>query len=451
MQMSAQEERTMTFYYDDEIPGVVQGVSGNGEWAAGCDEGVMAYNAFVWSLETGEFTDVTGVDASGNMAAGQRAYLYGIANDGTAVGAFEDGANAQPGKSAPLRPGTYKDGKWTALPLLVEPMPGDVNGYATAISPDGRIICGHIASSIVKKEFLGDTLVTSGPKVPVLWIDGELQRVDDLEYEGYGAWVEDMSDDGSVLCGYADFDDGSRSPAVFKDGQLVRLIGTTSAMSDPDKWQEFFEGRMYCISPDGKRAGGYFSEGYGYVDGIVWDIPETITSTGVDEDEVEHFNGIPTAIDANGAIYVGGSMGGSSSVYVDGVNQSLATYLNWTNNAPHTPSAIMGISDEMETFGTSFIYTSQLGQIQCPMVFTSKTPSGISRSTVDEPTMTYADNMVTLQGNHGNVTVWSVNGTLAMQADASSDTVDLSQLTDGIYMVKVMFDGGFKVLKVVVK
>lgn len=50
LQLSAQEERTVTFICDEEIPGIVQGVSGNGEWAAGCDEGVMAYNAFIWHV-----------------------------------------------------------------------------------------------------------------------------------------------------------------------------------------------------------------------------------------------------------------------------------------------------------------------------------------------------------------------------------------------------------------
>ncbi|HJD53204.1 MAG TPA: T9SS type A sorting domain-containing protein [Candidatus Avibacteroides avistercoris] len=450
LQLSAQEERTVTFICDEEIPGIVQGVSGNGEWAAGCDEGVMAYNAFIWHVGQEKFTDVFGLDESGNMVNGASAYLYGIADDGTAVGAFQNGPAVEEGRTPPIVPGVYKDGQWTALPLLIEPFPGDVNGYATGISPDGRIICGHVAGSVASSEFLGDTLTTAGPKVPVLWIDGEIHRVDTITYAGYGAWVEDMSDDGSVLCGYADFEDGSRSPAVFKDGHCIRLIGTTSAMEDPDKWQEFYEGRMYCLNSEGTIAGGYFAQTAGAVDGIVWDIPATITSDAVEDDEVEHVSGIPTAIDGDGAIFVGGAMGGSSSVFVDGASQSLSTYLGYSG-APHTPSAIMGISDDMDTYGTSFIYSTQMGPIQCPMIITFKeNTSGLS-DTAANVTLSYADNVVTIGGNHGNVTVWSVNGTLAMQGDASTETLSLNSLPKGIYLVKAMFDGGFKVLKVVVK
>ena len=56
---TAQENEVASFYYDDEIPGVVFGVSGNGRWAVGNDEGVVANNSFVWTRETG-FTDIFG-------------------------------------------------------------------------------------------------------------------------------------------------------------------------------------------------------------------------------------------------------------------------------------------------------------------------------------------------------------------------------------------------------
>lgn len=445
--VSAQNGGVASFYYDEEIPGVTQAVSGNGQWAVGCDEGVVANNAFVWTRATG-FVDVFGTDASGRQAQGTTARLYGVSNDGTAVGTYEDGTSSLATK--PVRPGVFKDGTWTPLPTLVDIMAGDVNGYATDISADGRIICGHVPASIVTSEFMGNTITTVGPCVPVIWVDGEIQRVDDLQYEGYGAWVEDMSADGSVLCGYADFDDGSRSPAVFKDGQLIRLIGTTSATSDPDKWQEFFEGRMYALNAEGTRAAGYFAEGYGSIDGIVWDIPETITSTSVGEDEVEHVNGIPTTFDSNGATYVGGSMGGSSSVYVDGENISLADYLQWSNNPPKTPAAIMSVSDDAKTFATSFVLTNQMGQIQCPMVISFDGASGIGEATADGVGLSYTDNQLTITGEHGAVTVFTTGGTVALTAGGNASQIDLSSLAGGVYVVKVAFDGGHKVMKVLV-
>ena len=99
---TAQENEVASFYYDDEIPGVVFGVSGNGRWAVGNDEGVVANNSFVWTRETG-FTDIFGINAQGVQVQGLAARLYGIADDGTAVGVYEDGTVGL--SSNPIRPG----------------------------------------------------------------------------------------------------------------------------------------------------------------------------------------------------------------------------------------------------------------------------------------------------------------------------------------------------------
>ena len=58
-----------------------------------------------------------------------------------------------------------------------------------------------------------------------------------------------MSPDGTMMCGWAEWDDGTRSPAVWKDGKMVRLIGTEPAISNPDKWEEFYEGPALLLQP----------------------------------------------------------------------------------------------------------------------------------------------------------------------------------------------------------
>lgn len=443
---TAQENEVASFYYDDEIPGVVFGVSGNGRWAVGNDEGVVANNSFVWTRETG-FTDIFGINAQGVQVQGLAARLYGIADDGTAVGVYEDGTVGL--SSNPIRPGVYKDGEWTPLPTLIDLFPGDLNGYATAISADGSIICGHVPASVVTNDVLGNTVTTAGPCVPVIWVDGEILRVDDVEYEGYGAWIQSMNADGTVMCGYADFGDGSRSPAVFKDGQLIRLIGTTPASSDPNKWEGFFEGRVYAVSPDGSRVGGYFSPIEGQVNGFVWDVPETITSTSVESDEVEFLDGIATAVDANGRVYIGGASGGNSSVVADGQTASFIDYFGITD-APHIPAAIMGISADARTFATSFVMSNQMGAVQFPMVVSFDGASGIEDEYSDGLALSYAAGHFTVEGNHGGIIVYTTGGLMVKSVGSEVSDLDLSSLGDGIYLVKVLFDGGHKVMKVVV-
>ena len=263
----AQEQANIvaTFYYDEGIPGIVWGISDNGQWAVGYDD-MVAYNAFYWNREEQKFVDVFGLDENGEMAEGYAAALYDVSDNGLAVGKFEDG------RTGYTYPGIFDctQNTWTALPTLVE-----INNaaYAQAITPDGGLIAGSASAEIVTSDALpGSTIKTGGPKVPVIWRNNQIERYDEAEYVGQGAWINDMNADGSMLCGYAEWDDGSRSPAVWKDGVMVRLVGTEPAISNPDKWQEFYEGQMYCFNADATMAGGYFSEGmYGSTYGIVWD------------------------------------------------------------------------------------------------------------------------------------------------------------------------------------
>ena len=82
------QEQTVASFYTYNQPNVMYGVSPNGKYAVGCDEGVLTGVAVYWSHETGKFTDVFGVNADGVMTEGKGATLYGVANDGTAVGNF---------------------------------------------------------------------------------------------------------------------------------------------------------------------------------------------------------------------------------------------------------------------------------------------------------------------------------------------------------------------------
>lgn len=453
------QEQTVASFYTYNQPNVMYGVSPNGKYAVGCDEGVLTGAAVYWSHETGKFTDVFGVNADGVMTEGKQATLYGVANDGTAVGNFVNEAIQEEGKAAPVVPGVYKDGKWTALELLIDPLPGDANGWARKISADGRIIIGTVTMEEKTEEFQGSTLVAAGRKVPVMWIDGKIRRIDDWDYQGQGAYIRDMSDDGSVLVGWTEWYDGSRAPSVFKDGKVIRLCGTTPARDDVDKWDGWvYEGQLFTVSGDGTRCGGYFDRtAQGGIKGLVWDIPAEITDTLVEESEVTSTGSYsPTAMDAEGRVYTTGAMGGGTNVWVDGENTPFVDYYNVVSNDDTyvSPAGIYDVDTAMKTFATTTIESAGgMGSYNAPLVIVfedTKVGNGVTSVETDGLSLSYAGNRFTVTGEHRGIEVYTTNGTQVMQAGPATNDLDLSTLGGGIYLVKVSVDGGFKVMKVLV-
>lgn len=453
------QEQTVASFYTYNQPNVMYGVSPNGKYAVGCDEGVLTGAAVYWSHETGKFTDVFGVNADGVMTEGKQATLYGVADDGTAVGNFVNEAIQEEGKAAPVVPGVYKDGKWTALELLTDVLPGDANGWARKISADGRIIVGIVTSEIKTTEFQGSVLTAAGPKVPVMWIDGKIQRIDEWEYQGQGAYIRDMSDDGSVLVGWTEWYDGSRAPSVFKDGKVIRLCGTTPARDDVDKYDGWsYEGQLFTVSGDGTRCGGYFDmTGQGSIEGLVWDIPAEITDTLVEDTEVTSLGSYsPTAMDAEGRVYTTGAMGGGTNVWVDGESTPFVDYYNVVSNDDTyvSPAGIYDVDTAMKTFATTTIESAGgMGSYNAPLVIVfedTKVGNGVTSVETDGLSLSYAGNRFTVTGEHRGIEVYTTNGTQVMQAGPATSDLDLSTLGSGIYLVKVSVDGGFKVMKVLV-
>ena len=440
-----EEDMVATFYYDEEIPGIVWGVSDNGQWAVGYDD-QLTYAAFIWNKDEQRFVDVFGLDENGEMAEGYEAALYDVADDGTAVGVYEDAAKG--GKW----PGLYKDGAWTPLPTLVDIKS---SAYPMVISPDGSLIGGMASAEIINSDVLpGQTIVIGGPKVPVLWRNGEIERYDDAEYVGQGCWINDMIADGTMLCGYAEWDDGSRSPAVWKDGTMVRLVGTEPAISNPDKWPEFYEGQMYAFSTDASKVAGYFSEGMaGRTYGIVWDIPEVFSQENAGE--VAETNTLLAAGGKDGKFFGGGMSGGSGTVYDSGNVYSFLSYYGITDN-PRTPAAINATSADETLFGTSLIYSAgSMGSVQCPMVVCfEEADDDVSINegkAIQEATIGYANNTVSVAGGYQELSVYNLNGQCLMQEDAAKGNMNLTTLGSGVYLVKVKGDNYTKVRKVIVE
>lgn len=246
--------------------GQVSSVSPNGQWVVGYSD--YSYISFIWSRSTGEFELITGVD-------GAEAVAEAVADDGTVVGYFTD-ADGNP------MPGIYKAGQWTALPLIDGvPVSGYDNGSAVSISADGRTVTGYVNMLSHRSDPGKEVTVFR----PVVWVDGQLKdtlhasSLPDADKQQSGYWLLDGSADGRVLGGVADFTSGTRAPAVWVDGELTRIYGKEDI--DPDVSQDFFDGMVTSISPDGHYAAGYFSAAGDYSDAVsfVYD-----TQTGTHEE-----------------------------------------------------------------------------------------------------------------------------------------------------------------------
>lgn len=450
----AQDERPKmiaTFYFTQEIPGIVQAVSDNGRYAVGYDEGTTNAS-FIWDRETKEFVDVFGVDEEGNMAQGYSCALQDVADDGTAVGYYQDATLG-------IVPGIYKDGTWTPLPTLVEKNSAAVS--AMCISPDGSLIGGQVSGHIATSDALpGQTIETGGATVPVLWRDGMIERIDTITYLGQGCRINDMSPDGSMMCGWAEWDDGTRSPAVWKDGKMVRLIGTEPAISNPDKWEEFYEGQLYCFSRDLTQVGGYFSASQYSMEGILWTIPEDFSQENATDESVQIVETALTAGGNDGKFFGGGLLGGGGTVYYDGGVTSLMSYYRMifdltTEGNTASPAAINDVDAEERTFASSYVVSAMGGSIQCPLVICfDEDETGIGQTAANgEAVITYADNILNVEGVYNEVAVYSLNGNRMLEVGAGADSgnLDLGQLGAGVYIVKVTGKNYAKIQKVIVK
>lgn len=152
----------------------VTAMSPNGRWACGnINDG--NYRGFIWDLVSGEVTELS--------ATGDISIAFDVSNDGVVVGSFTTSEGTP--NNAPVETyGKWEKGKWSELPLTTaDGVTLDRDGYAQAISADGKTIAGIGA--------------VAGKYYPLVWKDGEVQIVDEIT----GA-VYDVSADGEVLCGW---------------------------------------------------------------------------------------------------------------------------------------------------------------------------------------------------------------------------------------------------------
>jgi hypothetical protein len=420
--------------------GTIYGVSANGEYAVGYDD-FLGSCAFMWSRYTGKFEEV-------ELAS----MLLDVANDGTAVGNYWVEIPGADGNIA-SRPGYYKDGVWSPLPILrneAELTEGlgesdDMNGCAVAISADKKFIAGYITDTYIYKLY------------PALWQWNEetqgydlidtfesVQESIDLLDCPYGWVVKDMSDDGSIITGFSEWGSGARSASVIINGQEKRL----TCLRDPlEVYEETGVDQMLdtegiaTVSDNGLYVAGYYaaSANLSGLAGFTW-TPNQESVAFVSEGQ------ILTTVDNNGVSYGSMSVYGAASMYKEGVMTALRDVYAWESPESCQFSTIFANSAEGEVLGGIAMVGFSMGAINIPAVLVTnpKETDAVEVVKGDANHVYMASGWAFIDGEYNNARVYNVQG--AVVAESTHGNIDMNNLPAGVYVVCV--DGvAHKVIK----
>ncbi len=334
--------------------GQISSISPNGSYAVGSNSDYD--KGFIWSKSTGEYALITG-------STDDECAAYCVSDDGTVVGAFKN-ANKK------MVPGYWKNGTWTALPMLDGVGYYTDNGAAIRISPDGRTISGYINMMSFREEVGKEVNIFR----PVVWVDGVIQdnftgeALPDANTTQSGFWVSAASDDGGVLGGVADFPTGVRSPTVWVNGTMIRLYGKEDI--DPEVTQDFFDGLVAGVSPNGRYAVGYFSAIGDYSDAFSF-IYDTQTQT---LDEITEWAALSAVLD-DGTVFGMDSYFGSGVIRTKDFSGSVTDYLSskgLDTSEKGIPNVVFAATADCKVMGGYFIEVMEWGPVNTPTLVVIK-------------------------------------------------------------------------------
>lgn len=333
---------------NEVFDGQISSISSNGAYAVGSNSDYD--KGFIWSKATGEYALITG-------STDDECAAYSVADDGTVVGTFKN-ANRK------MVPGYWKNGTWTALPLLEGVGYYLDNGAAVHISPDGRTISGYINMMSYRETVAKEVNIFR----PMVWVNGVMR--DDFPAASLptanttqsGYWVSGASDDGSVLGGIADFPTGVRSPSVWVNGKLTRIYGQEDI--DPEVTQDFFDGMVSGVSPNGRYAVGYFSQAGDYSDAFsfIYD-----TQSGTTE-QITQWAAL-SAVTDDGTVFGLDSHFGSGVIRTKDFSGTLSDYLTRMGldaSEKGIPTAVFAATADCKIMGGYFLEVFEFGPVNTP-------------------------------------------------------------------------------------
>lgn len=437
------------YSWETDLYGTIR-VSNNGKYAVGCDIEVC-YAGYLWDAETGSFSLL-------NEASGERVdavMAYDVADDGTVVGAVPVTYEASDGSDSIAWEPAYKPlGKdWVTLPVpenantnYNDPRYYSINYvpvYGRRVSPDGKVIGGVCWYA----EYNKAGKYTSFWK-PVLWTIGddgeaELKEFNDLEYKGQGFILYDISDDGSVIVGKLETERGDQCPAYIKDGVMDYLAapvlelreGYTDVYDEVDGEGSYWIGLVNFLDASG-NAYYYYTDGSGILHNMVWNVYTEETIYSGEDDESGYDNLVQCG---TGADFIVGMQYKSYGP---------ATILAGEDVDLSEMSTVMSMSDDGLTLAGATLQSSLWETYNSPAVMVlSKSASGIRSTLSDDKSVLVSKNGNTLSIS-GDYTSAELLDSAGRHIGNVNKTISLSEITTGVYLLKVESKGKKLVYKI---
>lgn len=437
--VSAQDAK---LYFFDEMQddyflcGYLNKVSSNGEYAVGYDN-LLSEVTYMWSKSTGKLQVLN--DASEHAEA-----IFDVSDDGTIVGTFFkkdkvltvtmlDGTERT--ITGAYVPGCWKNGVLTELPVPEQTNMRyadkfDYAPQAVAISDDGKVVCGYVQ-------------YYDGKNYPVVWKDGKMTEYSSLALESQGFIVQDVSNDGNLIVGFAESEWGDRLPAVIENGTLKKLYD----VAPPTEREFFAEGMCWRIDAHNNVV-GYLQDVDGNLYGFIYNA----------ESGMKYITEVGQVASAslNSNLVFGATAGGgygTATVITGGKTADLKEYLNIDSDK--MLGTVMDVSADGKVIVGAGIWASEMGPLNVPFVIEvpEGITAGIGSNAMAEKVNARVDSYGTLfvTGVYDEVEVYGISGSRMLKSSAQGGIFDMSSFVPGVYVVKVVSGQNISTFKVMKK
>lgn len=415
--------------YDEKYAGSwYSAVSNNGRFVVGANPAFT--EAYLVDTKTGETKVIS--DSPYND-------VKDVSDNGTIiVGKFYD-----PDVEC-IVPGVYKEGKWMAVERPQALNGGGWDGSINVISGDGKLMGGTIPFYDAQT---GTVSITKYE--PAIWgEDGKMIRKLPIYDAKQGAGLTHMSDDGNIACGWYNGSMYGKN-IIWKNEEKIDTL--------------IFNGSGMVVSANGKFVGGSCGKGmaspaskpylWSEEDGlIIVDCPE------------ETKMGYVTGITNDGKIAVGFVELSNQMtedrhpfIIVDGVYHDFDTWMKETYNieAPYDSFWSIGSISADGNVMCGIGYYDEAREPWIIVLDESKLPEITSIATAKadlDVNVTYdaTSHLLHIQGEYTSASLYNNTGSCIFTDKHAKDYMDTSNLSNGIYFIKIMKGKNVRTFKIAI-
>lgn len=401
-------------------------ISNNGKYVIGEHPG--AYTGLLFIVETEQLITITSDVDGGLISTGD------VSDEGIIVGSFTDPSALSENMTPCDVPAiyNYKEDTWTALdrPEGVIVVGGGFSGNATTISSDGKLIGGYLPTA--NKKYVYSGMIWNG--------DGSVSSILPDPQKAAGAKINSISDDGKVACGWRE-DALYGKVAIWKDGELLPI----------DK-----PGHGTAVSPNGKYVGGNFLDGVHRM-GVpfIWTEETGIVAVNHPEDI---FAGEVSGISDNGRIAIGhidfnSMVDHHPFIIVDGVYHDFDEYMLTNYGIKGPEDASFFTVSSMSADGKVLSGFSLVNDARVPWILVFDEPMGVKNELENLSVSVYPNpvsDILNIEGDYTSATIYDNLGVAVVSDNVSCGKINVSNLSEGIYFVKVMKEKSSRTYKITI-